>query len=106
MPFFKNMFSFTDRIGRSMPNLNKIRGKSLGCGPPGGAPNAGTARGGAASHRQPVTKVHQPTKYGLSSRNHHNSDPRMGLQNTYQNTASSVPSRGTTVVSRDVSLDF
>ena len=79
-----------------MPNLNKIRGKSHG-GPLGGAPNAG-ARGGAASHRP--TNMHQP-KYGLSARNHHYSDPRMGLQNTYQNTA---PSRGTTVVSRDVSF--
>ena len=97
-----------------MPNLNKIRGKSLGSIPPGGAPNAGsglTARGGAASHRHAASaaasKVHGATKYGLSSRNHHNSDPRMGqhLQNTYQNTASStVPSRGTTVVSRDVSF--
>ena len=96
-----------------MPNLNKIRGKSLGSVPPGGAPNAGsglTARGGAASHRQAsasaASKVHGATKYGLSSRNHHNSDPRIPgqphLQNTYQNTA--VPSRGTTVVSRDVSF--
>ena len=100
-----------------MPNLNKIRGKSIGgCVPSGaGIPNAG-ARGGVSSktaaaiggHVGGMHAMHQPntSKYGLSSRNHHNSDPRM----TYQNSsANNVPSRGTTVkapMSRDVSDTF
>ena len=103
-----------------MPNLNKIRGKSLGgCVPSGaGIPNAG-ARGGVSSKTAAAighsggmhaAAMHQPNTskyYGLSSRNHHNSDPRM----TYQNSsANNVPSRGTTVkapsMSRDVSDTF
>ena len=97
---------FSDRIGRSMPNLNKIRGKSIGGVPSGCIPNAG-ARGGVSHSKTAAASrgggMHPPapsSKYGLSSRNHHNSDPRM----TYQN--SSVPSRGTTAaapMSRDVS---
>jgi len=95
-----------DRIGRSMPNLNKIRGKSIGGVPSGCIPNAG-ARGGVSHSKTAAASrgggMHPPapsSKYGLSSRNHHNSDPRM----TYQN--SSVPSRGTTAaapMSRDSS---
>ena len=96
---------FSDRIGRSMPNLNKIRGKSIGGVPSGCIPNAG-ARGGVSHSKTAAASrgggMHPPapsSKYGLSSRNHHNSDPRI----TYQN--SSVPSRGTTAapMSRDVS---
>ena len=107
---------FSDRIGRSMPNLNKIRGKSIGGVPSGCIPNAG-ARGGVSSKTAAAighsggmpAAMHQPNTskyYGLSSRNHHNSDPRM----TYQNSsANNVPSRGTTVkapMSRDVSDTF
>ena len=87
---------FSDRIARSMPNLNKIRGqKKNSAGPPAGS-KTGLGRG---QHN-----------YGLSSR-HHNSDPRMvpghpgsrqvqtGYNQQQQNQG--VPSRGT-VLSRDV----
>ena len=86
---------FSDRIARSMPNLNKIRGqKKNSAGPPAGS-KTGLGRG---QHN-----------YGLSSR-HHNSDPRMvpghpgsrQVQTGYnQQQNQGVPSRGT-VLSRDV----
>jgi len=86
----------TDRIARSMPNLNKIRGqKKNSAGPPAGS-KTGLGRG---QHN-----------YGLSSR-HHNSDPRMvpghpgsrQVQTGYnQQQNQGVPSRGT-VLSRDSS---
>ena len=90
------LFFFSDRIARSMPNLNKIRGqKKNSAGPPAGS-KTGLGRG---QHN-----------YGLSSR-HHNSDPRMvpghpgsrQVQTGYnQQQNQGVPSRGT-VLSRDVS---
>ena len=55
---------FPDRIGRSMPNLNKIRGQKKSAGPPASS-KSGLGRG---------------QNYGLSSR-HHNSDPRIGKKN-------------------------
>jgi len=81
-----------DRIGRSMPNLNKIRGKKTQAGPPASS-KSGLGRG---------------QNYGLSSR-HHNSDPRIvpghqrqQIQPGYQKQNQGVPSRGT-VISRDSS---
>ena len=87
----KNKLQFTDRIGRSMPNLNKIRGQKKNTAGPPASSKSGLGRG---------------QNYGLSSR-HHNSDPRMvpghqryqGYHQQQQNQG--VPSRGT-VVSRDV----
>ena len=89
------IFFISDRIARSMPNLNKIRGqKKNSAGPPAGS-KTGLGRG---QHN-----------YGLSSR-HHNSDPRMvpghpgnrQVQTGYnQQQNQGVPSRGT-VLSRDV----
>jgi len=83
-----------DRIGRSMPNLNKIRGQKKSAGPPASS-KSGLGRG---------------QNYGLSSR-HHNSDPRIvpgghqrqQIQTGYkQHQNQGVPSRGT-VISRDSS---
>jgi len=83
-----------DRIGRSMPNLNKIRGqKKNNAGPPTSS-KSGLGRGSQ--------------NYGLSSR-HHNSDPRIQvpghqrqIQTGYHQQNQGVPSRGT-VISRDSS---
>jgi len=78
-----------DRIRRSMPNLNKIRGQnkaSSGSGPP---PSSKSGRGRAQ------------VNYGLSSR-HHNSDPRMLQGHSAYQQYQQVPSRGT-VMSRDSS---
>lgn len=78
-----------DRLGRSMPNLNKIRGQNR----PGGLPAASAA----GAQRQ--------TNYGLSRQ--HQSDPRLQAgrmgppQSRYQQPG--VPSRGAVVTREGVS---
>ena len=76
---------FADRIGRSMPNLNKIRGQNKG--------TVGLPKGSQMSQGRGSTIA-----YGLSRQ--HTSDPRMQPRlNAYPG---AIPSRGA-VMSRDVS---
>ena len=83
--FFLNYF--TDRIGRSMPNLNKIRGQNKG--------TVGLPQGSQLSQGRGTIA------YGLSRQ--HTSDPRMQPRlNAYPG---AIPSRGA-VMSRDVSTYY
>jgi len=74
-----------DRLRRSMPNLNKIRGRggaSSGGGRGGGVGGGVPAPGRSVQHGagNPISAgLQRPTNYGLSSR-HHSSDPRLPQQ--------------------------
>ena len=79
---------FSDRIGRSMPNLNKIRGQNKA--------NVGLPQGSQLSHG----RGHPTVAYGLSRQ--HTSDPRMQPPRSSAYPPPGAPARGA-VMSRDVS---
>jgi len=72
-----------DRLRRSMPNLNKIRGRggvSSNGGRGGGIPAPGrSAQPGTGNPASAGLQRPSPNAYGLSSR-HHSSDPRLQQQ--------------------------
>jgi len=80
-----------DRIGRSMPNLNKIRGQNKA--------NVGLPQGSQLSHG----RGHPTVAYGLSRQ--HTSDPRMQPPRSSAYPPPGAPARGA-VMSRDVSFFF
>ena len=73
---------FSDRLRRSMPNLNKIRGRGGGGGGVGGGPANGGRGGrgvGASSGPANNSGLQRPSNLGASTR-HHSSDPRLQQQ--------------------------
>ena len=86
--FFQPFFLFSDRIGRSMPNLNKIRGQNKA--------NVGLPQGSQLSQG----RGHPTVAYGLSRQ--HTSDPRMQPPRSSAYPPPGAPARGA-VMSRDVS---
>ena len=72
---------FSDRLRRSMPNLNKIRGRGGGGGVGGGPANGGRGGRGVGASSGPANNsgLQRPSNLGASTR-HHSSDPRLQQQ--------------------------